>query len=101
MRLGSATTNASRCSEGPRRSCWASKTKKSRSSPCATGSPRRTCLRLAMTGGPMDNAKPEISAAMQTVADYIVQAGARPLPDEVAEKTKHHLLDTLAAMVSG
>jgi 2-methylcitrate dehydratase PrpD len=30
-------------------------------------------------------------------------AGAlrRPLPAEVAEKTKHHLLDTLAAMISG
>ena len=43
----------------------------------------------------------EISAAMQAVADYIAHAGGKPLPDEVTEKTKHHLLDTLTAMVSG
>jgi 2-methylcitrate dehydratase PrpD len=42
-----------------------------------------------------------ISDVMRTVAGYIVQAADRPLPDEVVEKTKHHLLDTLAAMVSG
>jgi len=28
-------------------------------------------------------------------------AGSRPLPDEVAEHAKHHLIDTLASMVSG
>lgn len=28
-------------------------------------------------------------------------APRKPLPDEVAEKTKHHILDTIAAMVSG
>src|SRR5687768_13482612 len=38
---------------------------------------------------------------MQIVDDYIVNAGDKPLHDEVTEKTKHHLLDTLAAMVSG
>ena len=43
----------------------------------------------------------EISAAMQTVADYIAQAADKPLPDTVTEHTKHHLLDTLAAMISG
>jgi len=42
-----------------------------------------------------------ISPVMQTVARYIVEAGGKPLPDEVTEKTKHHLLDTLAAMISG
>ena len=36
-----------------------------------------------------------------TLADYIATAGARPLPDEVIAKTKHHILDTLAACVSG
>src|SRR5581483_3020848 len=32
---------------------------------------------------------------------YIAQAPRRRLPAAVAEKTKHHLLDTIAAMVSG
>jgi 2-methylcitrate dehydratase PrpD len=42
-----------------------------------------------------------ISAVMQTVARYIVEAAGKPLPDAVIEKTKHHLLDTLASMISG
>src|SRR2546422_6162901 len=32
---------------------------------------------------------------------YIAQALHRPLPSPVVEKTKHHLLDTIAAMLSG
>jgi len=32
---------------------------------------------------------------------YIAAAGGRPLPEAVSEKAKHHILDTLAAMVSG
>ena len=32
---------------------------------------------------------------------YIATALRKPLPRAVAEKTKHHLLDTIAAMVSG
>jgi 2-methylcitrate dehydratase PrpD len=32
---------------------------------------------------------------------YMSEAAGRALPDEVIEKTKHHILDTLAAMVSG
>ncbi len=32
---------------------------------------------------------------------YMSRAGDRPLPEEVAEKTKQHILDTVAAMVSG
>jgi 2-methylcitrate dehydratase PrpD len=38
---------------------------------------------------------------MQRLSAYIARALRRPLPAAVAEKTKHHLLDTLAAMVSG
>ena len=35
-------------------------------------------------------------------AQHVHERGAgRALPDEVVEKTKHHILDTLAAMVSG
>ena len=42
-----------------------------------------------------------ISAVMQRLSAHIAQAGKKPLPPEVAEKTKHHILDTVAAMVSG
>lgn len=38
---------------------------------------------------------------MQTLSAYIEQAGRNPLPDAITEATKHHVLDTLAAMVSG
>ena len=45
--------------------------------------------------------KPEVSPVMQKVSAYIATALKKPLPAPVAEVTKHHLLDTLAAMVSG
>jgi 2-methylcitrate dehydratase PrpD len=35
------------------------------------------------------------------LGNYMSEAANHALPDEVIEKTKHHLLDTLAAMVSG
>ena len=38
---------------------------------------------------------------MQRLSAYIAQAAKRPLPAPVVEKTKHHILDTIAAMVSG
>jgi len=43
----------------------------------------------------------QISPVMQQVSAYIASALKKPLPASVVEKTKHHLLDTLAAMVSG
>jgi 2-methylcitrate dehydratase PrpD len=42
-----------------------------------------------------------VSPVMQRLAAYIAQAPKTKLPAAVAEKTKHHVLDTLAAMVSG
>jgi 2-methylcitrate dehydratase PrpD len=42
-----------------------------------------------------------VSAITRTLSGHIATALARPLPPAVAEKAKHHLLDTLAAMVSG
>ena len=45
--------------------------------------------------------KPEISPVMHELATYMSRAIKRPLPKPVAEKTKHHVLDTIAAMVSG
>jgi 2-methylcitrate dehydratase PrpD len=38
---------------------------------------------------------------IERLARYIAQSGKRDLPGEVIEKTKHHILDTIAAMVSG
>jgi len=38
---------------------------------------------------------------MQTLSDYMTAAASRALPDEATEHAKHHVLDTLAAMISG
>jgi 2-methylcitrate dehydratase PrpD len=46
-------------------------------------------------------AVPVVSPVMRELATYIARAGGRALPKAVLEKTRHHLLDTLAAMVSG
>ena len=35
------------------------------------------------------------------LGNYMAEAAGRALPEEVIEKTKHHILDTIAAMVSG
>src|SRR4051812_14263704 len=42
-----------------------------------------------------------ISTPTRLLSDYIAGALARPLPHAVAEKARHHVLDTVAAMVSG
>src|SRR5215469_9713422 len=38
---------------------------------------------------------------MSTLSDYMSAAGSLALPSEAAVEAKHHLLDTLAAMISG
>src|SRR5215472_14270422 len=45
--------------------------------------------------------QPQISPVMHELSAYIATAPRRPLPPTVVEKTKHHILDTIAAMVSG
>jgi 2-methylcitrate dehydratase PrpD len=47
---------------------------------------------------PIPNSSPSV---MNPLSTYMSEAAKRPLPEEVAEKTKHHILDTLAAMISG
>ncbi len=42
-----------------------------------------------------------ISPLTQTLSAYIAEAANRPLPENIVEGSKHHLLDTLGAMVSG
>ena len=41
------------------------------------------------------------SPLMTTLSTYMAEAARRPLPVPVVEKTKHIILDTIAAMVSG
>lgn len=38
---------------------------------------------------------------LDQLAEYMIAARAAQLPAEVSEKAKHHILDTLAAMISG
>src|SRR6201993_988402 len=40
-------------------------------------------------------------SGMKTPSAPMRQGGNHPLPDEITEKAKHHILDTLAAMISG
>jgi 2-methylcitrate dehydratase PrpD len=47
------------------------------------------------------SASQPLSEEIVALAGYIAAAGARPLPEEVARKTRLHLLDTLGAIVSG
>jgi 2-methylcitrate dehydratase PrpD len=38
---------------------------------------------------------------MNPLSIYMSEAANRPLPEEISEKTKHHIVDTIAAMISG
>jgi len=51
-------------------------------------------LRLARAANPP-------SPMLVKLGNYMAEAANRALPEEVIEKTKHHILDTFAAMVSG
>ncbi len=46
-----------------------------------------------------DSNGPGVSLVMDKLSRYMSEASGRALPDEVTEKTKQHILDTLAAMV--
>jgi 2-methylcitrate dehydratase PrpD len=50
---------------------------------------------------PAKKSPPKISPLMLKLATYIANARRRPLPAAVTERAKHHLLDTVAAMLSG
>jgi 2-methylcitrate dehydratase PrpD len=41
------------------------------------------------------------SSVMESLSAYMSEAASHALPDEVLEKTKQHVLDTFAAMISG
>ena len=69
--------------------------------------PRRTLLRMGTliagaTLVPAARSRAQsIGNVMATLSDYMAAARERPLPSEVIEHAKHHVLDTVAAMVSG
>src|ERR1700674_2687683 len=52
----------------------------------------------AQSAGPAVDQQP-ISPIMTKLSAYMSEARSHALPDEVVEKAKHHILDTLAAMV--
>jgi len=73
--------------------------------PCLT---RRSWLRHAawFTGAALfprlARAAPlDVSPVMEKLSQYMAEARSRALPDNVVHETKHHILDTIAAMVSG
>ena len=43
----------------------------------------------------------EVSPVMTALSNYMSEARNRELPDKALQETKHHILDTIAAMVSG
>ena len=65
----------------------------------ATGLPAH----IAMAKPPFDGetSAATVSPVMEKLSAYMSETKSRPLPDEVTEKAKHHILDTLAAMISG
>ena len=54
---------------------------------------------LATPGGA--HAAQPVGPVMEKLSAYMAAARDRALPDAVVEKTKHHILDTFAAMISG
>ena len=68
----------------------------------ATALPRPAGL-VAKPAGPAPAVGTDAAggAVMATLSAYMSEARDRALPEEVGEKAKHHILDTLAAMISG
>src|SRR6185312_12381077 len=62
---------------------------------------RREVLGLLAATSVGVGAETSVSAVTTRLSTYMSDAGTRALPAEVAEKTKHHILDTFAAMISG
>jgi 2-methylcitrate dehydratase PrpD len=50
---------------------------------------------------PIRAASEEVSPVMAKLSTYMSEAASRALPDQVVQETKYHILDTLAAMISG
>ncbi len=66
----------------------------------AAGLPSASGL-AAGAAAPPAGAAHEVSPVMERLSGYMSEAAGRDLPAAVTEKTKQHVLDTLAAMISG
>jgi 2-methylcitrate dehydratase PrpD len=58
-------------------------------------------LAAAAFPGSAGAAADDVSPVMRKLSAYMNEAGQRALPDVVVQQAKYHILDTLAAMVSG
>src|SRR3979490_2432806 len=58
-------------------------------------------MAASVSASPDDAAVQGVSPTMDKLSRYMSEAAERPRPDEVVEKAKHHILDTMAAMISG
>src|ERR1700736_5109504 len=56
---------------------------------------------LMATAALRSPAEEAVSPVMAKLSAYMSEASSRALPDDILEKTKHHILDTFAAMISG
>ncbi len=54
-----------------------------------------------MAALPLRAASASPSPTMTRLSSYMSEAGSQPLPEEALDKTKQHVIDTFAAMVSG
>src|SRR6202041_928920 len=61
---------------------------------------RRSIL-IAAAAVPLRAATASASPTMTKLSSYMSEAGSQQLPEEALDKTKQHILDTFAAMVSG
>src|SRR5262245_52850441 len=61
------------------------------------GASRRACRVESPATFMSANHDPQVSPVMRELAAYIASAPRKPLPAAVTEKTKHHVLDTIAA----
>jgi 2-methylcitrate dehydratase PrpD len=61
----------------------------------------RGVLALAAAALPAARLRAEVSPVMEALSRYMAAAKDHPLPAEVLDAVKHHVLDTFAAMVSG
>ena len=60
-----------------------------------------TAIGLALSPTRVFALETATSPEMNALSAYMSAAGARALPADVAEHAKHHLLDSLASMISG
>jgi 2-methylcitrate dehydratase PrpD len=67
----------------------------------ATGAFPVPAAAIVSPATPQTKSSKSAASVMNPLSNFMSEASRRPLPEEVIEKTKHHVLDTLAAMISG